>query len=154
MIKMKNNMQIDDNNNEITWREGRGIEWDWGSARIEKEFWRKGRAPDEAARLSNSLSSFNSTVSVDDDCPIFGSSLFQNLFQCSFFLFLLFSLFSTCWERLCQGATFASVWCHLTCIQHHDSFGLFLPSASHLPTYLVSRINSGRLGRFFILGPV
>lgn len=52
-----------------------GMEFVWGSERIEKAFWRVGRAPVDAAMDSASRCSGDSW-SVDDDCPIVASSSF------------------------------------------------------------------------------
>lgn len=53
----------------VTWRELRGMESVWGSERREKAFWRQGRAPVDAAKLSASRCSTD-TCSVDEDAPI------------------------------------------------------------------------------------
>lgn len=54
----------------FTCREWRGIALDWGSARLEKDFWSIGRAPVEAAKASASRCSFGTLCSVEVEAPI------------------------------------------------------------------------------------
>lgn len=55
---------------DYTLRDSKGIALEWGSARREKDFWRNGRAPEEAAMDSASRCSIEALWSVEVEAPI------------------------------------------------------------------------------------